>query len=429
MSTDVELAKKEVEPEEQSFWPAAVNPFNSEYTQKAGEFLNNGLDGIVDFTKSGLSFGERFTLGLYNKITKWSRKWFTHVFLFLVIVVYCVLGALSFQAIEEPSAKVKFQELHDKQHKLFYDLFYMAKDKDLQNSNINDFIDKFLQTVGDNEDAMKSLANSKKRTKLQLDEYETPWTFWSSMFYCGTVFTTIGYGHIVPQTTLGRSLTIIYAIIGIPIFLILLADFGKVFTRGLKFFWAFARRLYNRGTCRKSKDANQSETFEIDDEFNLPISLASGMLILYILAGAMIYTCWEDWDYFEAFYFVFISMSTIGFGDYVPEHPIFMMCSILYLIFGLALTSMFINVVQIKLSKTFKNASSKLGTTIGLNMAKEASEAGSIKIEVPAVHNKSSLNDISEMTTPPPPVPQRTENVPDSSSPKEVRRKKRVVKK
>ncbi|KAL5287466.1 hypothetical protein ACFFRR_008393 [Megaselia abdita] len=304
-----------------------------------------------------------------------------------------------------------------------------------------DFIDVlWSQSHNMREDDWKSQARNRLRTfEEEILKYNVlhgrsfpgarAWNFVNSVLYCWTVVTTIGYGHIVPQTTLGRSLTIIYAIIGIPIFLILLADFGKVFTRGLKFFWAFARRLYNRGTCRKSKDANQSETFEIDDEFNLPISLASGMLILYILAGAMIYTCWEDWDYFEAFYFVFISMSTIGFGDYVPEHPIFMMCSILYLIFGLALTSMFINVVQIKLSKTFKNASSKLGTTIGLNMAKEASEAGSIKIEVPAVHNKSSLNDISEMTTPPPPVPQRTENVPDSSSPKEVRRKKRVVKK
>lgn len=99
MSTDIESAKKE--PEESNFsWPSSVNPFNSEYTQKAGEFLNDKIDGIVDLTKSGLSFGERFTLGLYNKVTKWSRKWFTHAFLFLVIVIYSVLGALSFQAIE-----------------------------------------------------------------------------------------------------------------------------------------------------------------------------------------------------------------------------------------------------------------------------------------------------------------------------------------
>lgn len=60
-----------------------------------------------------------------------------------------------------------------------------------------------------------------------------------------------GYGHIAPKTNLGRAVTIIYAIIGIPMFLILLADFGKTFTRGLKFLWAYVRRLYYHGTCRK----------------------------------------------------------------------------------------------------------------------------------------------------------------------------------
>lgn len=80
---------------------------------------------------------------------------------------------------------------------------------------------------------------------------------------------------------------------------------------------------------------------------------------------------WESWDFFESFYFVFISMSTIGLGDLVPDHPMYMMSSILYLVFGLSLTSMCINVVQLKLSDTFKQASAKLGATIGLKVAEE----------------------------------------------------------
>lgn len=34
-------------------------------------------------------------------------------------------------------------------------------------------------------------------------------------------------------------------------FLIILADFGKLFTRGIKFLWAFVRRVYYTGSCRK----------------------------------------------------------------------------------------------------------------------------------------------------------------------------------
>jgi hypothetical protein len=43
----------------------------------------------------------------------------------------------------------------------------------------------------------------------------------------------------------------VYAIFGIPMFLILLADFGKLFTRGIKFVWAFVRRVYYTGSCKK----------------------------------------------------------------------------------------------------------------------------------------------------------------------------------
>jgi hypothetical protein len=59
--------------------------------------------------------------------------------------------------------------------------------------------------------------------------------------------------------------------------------------------------------------------FEVDDEFNLPISVAIFILLIYIFVGAIIYWTWEDWGFFESFYFVFISMSTIGFGDFVPQ--------------------------------------------------------------------------------------------------------------
>lgn len=74
-------------------------------------------------------------------------------------------------------------------------------------------------------------------------------------------------------------------------------------------------------------DANASDTpgtpamsaYAIDDEFNLPISVAIVILLAYIFIGATLYYMWEEWSFFESFYFVFISMSTIGFGDYVPK--------------------------------------------------------------------------------------------------------------
>lgn len=128
-------------------------------------------------------------------------------------------------------------------------------------------------------------------------------------------------------------------------------------------------------------------SFEIDDEFNLPITLALTILVAYMLIGAAVFMVWESWEFFPAFYFVFVSMSTIGFGDIVPEKPIYMILSIVYLCFGLALMTMCINVVQDKLSDTFTHASTKIGETIGIDVDDEDSkkegteDGGSIKEE------------------------------------------------
>lgn len=137
---------------------------------------------------------------------------------------------------------------------------------------------------------------------------------------------------------------------------------------------------------------------DIDDEFNLPISLAFTILLAYIFFGAAVYKMWENWTFFDSCYFVFVSMSTIGFGDLVPQHPIFMMASIIYLVFGLALTSMCINVVQVKLSDSFRQASAKIGATIGLSLAEEEARNSQNASPIDAVSVHSST-DSPNLTT------------------------------
>lgn len=160
------------------------------------------------------------------------------------------------------------------------------------------------------------------------------------------------------------------------------------------------------------------ETYEIDDEFNLPISVAIIMLLTYMFFGASIHCMWENWSFFDAFYFVFISISTIGelmeilwdlihfstsptlifffssptgFGDLIPSTGWYMVISIIYLVFGLALTSMCINVVQLKLSDHFRQASSKI---IGLQMAEAASQnsAPQSPNDLQSVHSTTSVD-------------------------------------
>lgn len=73
-----------------------------------------------------------------------------------------------------------------------------------------------------------------------------------------------------------------------------------------------------------------------------------------------------------------------------------MMASIIYLIFGLSLTSMCINVVQAKLSDSFRQASAKIGATIGLSLAEEEARSSETITPIPenlSVHSYGHKHD------------------------------------
>jgi hypothetical protein len=66
------------------------------YPTKASEFMFKQFEGFKDFTmntaKSGLSVGEKTAFWMYAKVRAWSRNWFTHIFLFLVVLSYSLIG-------------------------------------------------------------------------------------------------------------------------------------------------------------------------------------------------------------------------------------------------------------------------------------------------------------------------------------------------
>jgi hypothetical protein len=45
----------------------------------------------------------------------------------------------------------------------------------------------------------------------------------------------------------------------------------------------------------------------------------SELLGIFFGSGALLFTIWEDWTFFDAFYFCFITSTTIGFGDMTPD--------------------------------------------------------------------------------------------------------------
>ncbi|XP_050333179.1 uncharacterized protein LOC126761233 [Bactrocera neohumeralis] len=99
----------------------------------------------------------------------------------------------------------------------------------------------------------------------------------------------------------------------------------------------------------------------------VPIWLCVFLVISYILGGAVLFAYWEKWSFLDSAYFCFITLTTIGFGDFVPAKGVkdeseqsIAYCS-LYLLFGIALLAMSFNLVQEEFICNVKEVARRLG--------------------------------------------------------------------
>ncbi|QQP52240.1 Uncharacterized protein FKW44_004329, partial [Caligus rogercresseyi] len=91
------------------------------------------------------------------------------------------------------------------------------------------------------------------------------------------------------------------------------------------------------------------------NEFDLIV--ASGITSsIVILCGAIMYHTQEGWTFFDSIYYSFITLSTIGFGDFVALQqgqtlqfrPGYVVCSFIFLLLGLAALASSINLLVLR---------------------------------------------------------------------------------
>ncbi|KAL8184077.1 UNVERIFIED_CONTAM: hypothetical protein K2H54_005794 [Gekko kuhli] len=133
------------------------------------------------------------------------------------------------------------------------------------------------------------------------------WEFTSALFFTASVLTTTGYGHTVPLSDGGKIFCVLYSLLGIPMTLLLL---GCLLQHLLPFVsYRPVQYIHTRWGFLPA---------------HVALAHAAGMglatLGLFILIPAVCFWALEgNWNFLESVYFCFISLSTIGLGDYVPK--------------------------------------------------------------------------------------------------------------
>ncbi|XP_044727860.1 uncharacterized protein LOC123291589 [Chrysoperla carnea] len=70
-------------------------------------------------------------------------------------------------------------------------------------------------------------------------EQERHWSFTGSLLYSVTIITTIGYGNLAPKTPEGKIVTMLYALIGVPLMLVCLSSLGALLADTFQFIYSF----------------------------------------------------------------------------------------------------------------------------------------------------------------------------------------------
>ncbi|XP_078419455.1 potassium channel subfamily K member 10b [Cetorhinus maximus] len=216
-------------------------------------------------------------------------KWKTVLAIFVVVVVYLVIGGTVFRALEKPfESKQKTKITTEKSN-------FLRNHPCVNPGELDALIEHAIEALGAGVNPVDNSANNTSN-----------WELGSAFFFAGTVITTIGYGNIAPSTEGGKIFCILYALFGIPLFGFLLAGIGD-----------------QLGTIFGKSIARVEKVFRKKQVSQTKIRVIS--TILFILAGclvfvtipAIIFKHIEGWTTLDSIYFVVITLTTVGFGDYV----------------------------------------------------------------------------------------------------------------
>ncbi|XP_016067595.1 PREDICTED: potassium channel subfamily K member 18 [Miniopterus natalensis] len=333
------------------------------------------------------------------------EKLFPRLCFLCSLVTYALVGALLFSAIEG------------------------GRDLGAGDPEFEDFLKELCGLLKCNRTAMEDrkpdLRELLSRVKSQWFSTSADWSFLSSLFFCCTVISTVGYSHVYPVTRLGKYLCMLYALFGIPLMVLVLADTGDILAtvlsrsysrfRELPFLrpplakWC-SRLLCGTGPGAEPRDqavprivinaqeppgpkpgscasgpgghvellerllagekqgalaspspsysviSNLGEVGRQAERLDLPLPVVALIVFASISWAAAILPAWERRLGFEdAFYFCFVTLTTIGLGDMALEHPHFFLFFSLYIIVGMEILCIAFKLMQNRLIRMYKH--------------------------------------------------------------------------
>ncbi|XP_074129458.1 potassium channel subfamily K member 4 isoform X4 [Sminthopsis crassicaudata] len=209
--------------------------------------------------------------------------------LLALVLLYLVSGALVFRAFEMPKEQQAQSSLGKTREN------FLRAHPCVNLSALQAFIEEVANDLSMGADP-RDLTNVSR----------TAWNLGSAFFFAGTIITTIGYGNMVLLTDEARIFCIFYALVGIPLFGMLLAGVGDKLGSSLRRGIGHVEAIFLKWKVQPALVRSLSAM----------LFLLVGCL-LFVLAPMFAFRYIEGWSSLEALYFIIVTLTTVGFGDYV----------------------------------------------------------------------------------------------------------------
>jgi len=215
---------------------------------------------------------------------------------------------------------------------VFKDEFKRVKTSFTSDSEVAGLADKVVRLLSENRTVelfqksgdhhmrkMKELDEERKRKCKERKEAGKScgedWSFGQALHFTSTVFTTLGYGAHTPITAGGKIITIILICFQIPFFLHCLATTASNINRVLNIILGMAP-LHEDLESLTEESANQKQRTLVTLQ---GLVILAGVLVVHLFVAAIYHYVTTGFSFIDVLYFEFVRVSSVGFGDIVPE--------------------------------------------------------------------------------------------------------------
>ena len=158
-------------------------------------------------------------------------------------------------------------------------------------------------------------------------------------YFCIVTITTVGYGDLSPTTEKSKIFVMFYVVVSIGLVASYLSYFVGIvldeqehalFQKRVE---ARHQQIYDR--LRNDLDAqilHSTQPYDTSDFYHLVFSFS--FLAVIFAIGLATFMSIEGLGIIDALYLIVISVSTVGFGDQHPKHPISRYLMMIWLVFG-----------------------------------------------------------------------------------------------